>query len=295
MRSCTRAPCPSTSLDFLLFGSNLSSFLCRPIGILFRIPIPDQKDSPARHSVRMASAMPVRSLLANSRAARSIITAPTILAKQQRPVLSVASQVSKSLFRSQSRSYADQPIVSAETQVKAKRRGFRTLRILYRLSQLAILGGLGWLGYGIYDSRTPEHQLEPDPTKKTLVVLGRRQPLDQALHSLLTRFLQALVGVRSLFLRNSTRKITMSSSFLLATTSSSLLFFHHVRSVRSNIAASWNRSATFFVTKRPPYDTMKPRLPRLIMKSVWSTSMMIPKSRAQLLLQRYHLTCSLSV
>jgi len=114
----------------------------------------------------------MRSLLASSMAARTVRPAQTIISKQQRPALSVASQISQPFSRSQTRSYADQPIVSAETQIKAKKGGFRTLRFLYRLSQLAIAGGLGWVGYGIYESRTPEHQLEPDASKKTLVVLG---------------------------------------------------------------------------------------------------------------------------
>jgi len=117
--------------------------------------------------------MPMRSLLVSSMSARTVRSVQTIVTKQQRPAPSITSQISRQPFRqSQFRTYADQPVVSAETQVKAKKRGFRTLRVLYRLAQLTIIGGLGFIGYGIYESRTPEHQLEPDPSKKTLVVLG---------------------------------------------------------------------------------------------------------------------------
>lgn len=37
---------------------------------------------------------------------------------------------------------------------------------------LGLLGGTGYLGYSIYLLRHPEEQLEPDPSKKTLVILG---------------------------------------------------------------------------------------------------------------------------
>jgi len=117
--------------------------------------------------------MPMRSLLVSSMTARTARSVQAIVSKQQRPALSVTSQISRQPFRqSQFRTYADKPIVSAETQVKAKKGGFRTLRFLYRLAQLTLVGGLGYVGYGIYESRTPEQQLEPDPSKKTLVVLG---------------------------------------------------------------------------------------------------------------------------
>ena len=52
------------------------------------------------------------------------------------------------------------------------RKRFRALRWMFRLSLLSALLGLGYVGYGIYLSRSPAEQLEPDPNKKTLVVLG---------------------------------------------------------------------------------------------------------------------------
>jgi NADH:ubiquinone reductase (non-electrogenic) len=47
------------------------------------------------------------------------------------------------------------------------------LRWLWRLSYLSLLGGVGYIGYTIYLDRHPEPQIEADPTKKTLVILGR--------------------------------------------------------------------------------------------------------------------------
>jgi NADH:ubiquinone reductase (non-electrogenic) len=66
------------------------------------------------------------------------------------------------------RSYAD---VVAPLPKKPRR--FRTLRWLWRLTYLSIFGGLAYVGYGIYEDRHPEPQTEPDPTKKTLVILGK--------------------------------------------------------------------------------------------------------------------------
>lgn len=37
---------------------------------------------------------------------------------------------------------------------------------------MSAIAGTIYLGYQIYDNRTPADQEEPDPTKKTLVVLG---------------------------------------------------------------------------------------------------------------------------
>ena len=59
----------------------------------------------------------------------------------------------------------------AQGQVRPKKR-FRLLRWTFRLTYLAGLLGVGYVGYGIYVSRSPAEQLEPDPSKKTLVVLG---------------------------------------------------------------------------------------------------------------------------
>lgn len=64
------------------------------------------------------------------------------------------------------RSYAD--AISPVT----KRRGRGFFRWTWRLSYVSAIGGLGWLGYSIWQLRTPREQVDPDPSKKTLVILG---------------------------------------------------------------------------------------------------------------------------
>jgi NADH:ubiquinone reductase (non-electrogenic) len=70
------------------------------------------------------------------------------------------------------RSYADAPQAVLSPEPQPKRR-FRVLRWLWRLTYLSALGFLGFLGYNIYDLRNPADQIDPDPSKKTLVILGK--------------------------------------------------------------------------------------------------------------------------
>jgi NADH:ubiquinone reductase (non-electrogenic) len=53
-----------------------------------------------------------------------------------------------------------------------KKKRFRTLRWIWRLTYLSFLGGLVYVGYRVYEDRHLEPQTEPDPNKKTLVILG---------------------------------------------------------------------------------------------------------------------------
>jgi NADH:ubiquinone reductase (non-electrogenic) len=46
------------------------------------------------------------------------------------------------------------------------------LRWIWRLTYLSFLGGLVYVGYRVYEDRHLEPQTEPDPNKKTLVILG---------------------------------------------------------------------------------------------------------------------------
>lgn len=83
---------------------------------------------------------------------------------------------SKPLPRSQlqqsfRRSYADAPEAKLSPQTPPKRR-FRIFRWLWRLTYLSTLGFAGWVAYQIWYLRNPSEQFEPDPKKKTLVVLG---------------------------------------------------------------------------------------------------------------------------
>lgn len=53
-----------------------------------------------------------------------------------------------------------------------ERRRFRKLRWLWRAPLFASLAGIAYVGWGVYEERNPGPQVEPDPSKKTLVVLG---------------------------------------------------------------------------------------------------------------------------
>ena len=64
------------------------------------------------------------------------------------------------------RSYVD----AASPKPKKKRGGF--LRWTWRVTWVSALGGLGYVGWIIYTDRQPMEQVIPDPSKKTLVILG---------------------------------------------------------------------------------------------------------------------------
>ncbi|ETI21694.1 hypothetical protein G647_08041 [Cladophialophora carrionii CBS 160.54] len=69
------------------------------------------------------------------------------------------------------RSYADAPKVELSPEPKPRRR-FRFLRWTWRLTYLSVLASLGYIGYQVYDLHHPPDQSDPDPSKKTLVILG---------------------------------------------------------------------------------------------------------------------------
>jgi hypothetical protein len=60
-------------------------------------------------------------------------------------------------------------------KIKPKRR-YRVLLWSWRLTYMSALAGAGYVAYGIYEMRTPSDQPEPDPSKKTLVILGLSNP-----------------------------------------------------------------------------------------------------------------------
>ncbi|KAM7222395.1 Pyridine nucleotide-disulfide oxidoreductase domain containing protein [Rhypophila decipiens] len=100
-----------------------------------------------------------RLLTATSASRRAIATRPTI-ARTRQATTSVL----------QTRRASDDA-APAVTPKKPKR--FRALKwLLWRLPLLSVVGGIVYIGYGIYEDRNPEPQVEPDPSKKTLVVLG---------------------------------------------------------------------------------------------------------------------------
>lgn len=69
------------------------------------------------------------------------------------------------------RSYANSPTANLSPAPAPKRR-FRFFRWIWRLAYISAIGGTCYLGYEIWQLRHPEDQNEPDPTKKTLVILG---------------------------------------------------------------------------------------------------------------------------
>ena len=40
------------------------------------------------------------------------------------------------------------------------------------MGYLSALAGVAYIGYGVYQDRHPDPQVVPDPSKKTLVILG---------------------------------------------------------------------------------------------------------------------------
>ena len=53
---------------------------------------------------------------------------------------------------------------------------FRLLRNTWRVMYGSVLLGGAYIAYSIYETRFPQEQVTPDPSKKTLVVLGMCGP-----------------------------------------------------------------------------------------------------------------------
>ena len=98
---------------------------------------------------------------------QSIATSQVLRAKPLRPLTQSLTPIAR-------RGYADaapSPSPSPSPAPKPKKR-FRFLRWAWRLTWLTGLGLTGAMAYSIYELRHPEEQFEPDPSKKTLVILG---------------------------------------------------------------------------------------------------------------------------
>ena len=123
-------------------------------------------------SARALGKLPVPQLRASSttsaaasRSASRLLTTSARRVAQPRPALTSRNvSVSRQLRRAHTEAAAPLPT--------PKKKGFRTLRWIWRLTYLSAFGGLVYVGYGIYEDRNPDPQTEPDPTKKTLVILG---------------------------------------------------------------------------------------------------------------------------
>ncbi|KIW37277.1 uncharacterized protein PV06_10619 [Exophiala oligosperma] len=69
------------------------------------------------------------------------------------------------------RGYADAPQATLSPTPKPKKR-FRFFRFIWRVTYLSTCALIGYTGYQIWEGRNPAEQFEPDPSKKTLVILG---------------------------------------------------------------------------------------------------------------------------
>ncbi|KAI9790821.1 MAG: NADH:ubiquinone oxidoreductase [Peltula sp. TS41687] len=101
---------------------------------------------------------------------RRLLSSQSLSSPMRRPSPAFPSPSSKAVVLRQPRRspYSD---VAAAAPVRRRRARF-VLRWLWRLTLLSLLGGAGVLGYQIYRLRYPIEQVDPDPDKKTLVILG---------------------------------------------------------------------------------------------------------------------------
>jgi hypothetical protein len=121
------------------------------------------------NSLSMAAASAMRPVVASMRAAmgaskRTFATANSqsfASRVQPSPRANLAQHQLRQSFR---RSYAD--------AVKPKKSGFRFFRWAWRATYLSAIAGVAYTAYGIYEMKNPGDQPEPDPSKKTLVILG---------------------------------------------------------------------------------------------------------------------------
>ena len=124
----------------------------------------DAMAAPARVLRRLQVAVSLPGLRPASR--RLVTTA-----SRNTPPTGVRSGVLRPLSREFRRYYADAPTATL-TPAPKKRPRFRWLRWTWRLTYLSALGGIAYVGYAVYVDRHPAPQSPPDPSKKTLVILG---------------------------------------------------------------------------------------------------------------------------
>lgn len=164
------------STSFLLRPSTVQSISppSYPSSVNLALPVMASKMLLRPQPLRCARPFAQASPAASSRsfvsvAARGLRQSPAA----KRPL---TAQVQRSALRQPfRRQYADngapQVTLSPAAAAKPKKRwGF--LRTLWRITYISLLGGAGYMAYTIYDLKHPNEQFEPDPSKKTLVVLG---------------------------------------------------------------------------------------------------------------------------
>ncbi|KAJ5097277.1 External alternative NADH-ubiquinone oxidoreductase [Penicillium angulare] len=120
--------------------------------------------------------------MAGTTLAMRAMVSPSImqLSSVSRRSISTTSQVlranpvrpAQSISRIARRGYADAAPTPTPSPAPKPKKRFRALRWAWRLTWLSGLALTGALAYSIYELRHPVEQTEPDPEKKTLVILG---------------------------------------------------------------------------------------------------------------------------
>ncbi|KPM34896.1 External alternative NADH-ubiquinone oxidoreductase, mitochondrial [Neonectria ditissima] len=120
-------------------------------------------------STRATAALSRAGLLAQSSriATRGLTTASRVNARP-----SVAMKLEHSGRIAFRRAYADEAPKAIPKPKSKPGRLRRTLRWTWRISYLSVLATVGYTCYVVWDDRHPNEQVQPDPSKKTLVVLG---------------------------------------------------------------------------------------------------------------------------
>lgn len=109
------------------------------------------------------------------RSARSAAAARGRFAGAARPDLTLSRQFA--------RRYASEAPGAEDALPAPKRSTLRTaFRWLWRLTYISLLGGVAYVGHEIYQDRNPEPQVARDPSKKTLVILGKQLRLRHLSH-----------------------------------------------------------------------------------------------------------------
>lgn len=186
-----------------------------------------------------------------------------VLRLPQRPAVSMKLAASGRIaFR---RAYTDE----APKPTPGKLR--KTLRWAWRFTYLSAAGLVGYTFITIYQDRHPEPQSEPDPSKKTLVILGESHwpsSCSRTADNLVANFggKQELVGAPSLYSRSWIPKTTMSLLCHPEITSCSLLYCPRVPLEPSNTGPSWSQFELSFDTKKPLSNSTR-RRPLLLIPS----------------------------
>ncbi|KAH8909605.1 FAD/NAD(P)-binding domain-containing protein [Coniochaeta sp. PMI_546] len=125
--------------------------------------------SSTRALARFAPSQVAKLQLPSAATSRLLTTSSRLPARAGRVALN--NNRIAALSRQFRRQYSDAPSATLSPAPPKKRR-FRVLRWTWRLTYLSVLGGIGYLGWLIYEDRHPAEQVEADPNKKTLVILG---------------------------------------------------------------------------------------------------------------------------